>query len=99
MHRFCPVLTLDFAIEAADIVIMDDNIGKIASVVRIANKTMRIVIENIIFALIVKALILALGAMGIAGMWEAVFADVGVAVLAILNAMRTLRVKQSPETK
>lgn len=89
----------DAAIEAADIVIMDDNIGKIASVVRIANKTMRIVIENIIFALIVKALILALGAMGIAGMWEAVFADVGVAVLAILNAMRTLRVKQSPETK
>lgn len=83
----------DAAIEAADIVIMDDNLGKIASVIKIANKTMRIVIQNIVFALAVKFLILALGAMGLAGMWEAVFADVGVAVIAILNAMRTLRMR------
>lgn len=83
----------DAAIEAADVVIMDDKIGKIASVVKIANKTMRIVTQNIVFALAVKALILVLGAIGIASMWEAVFADVGVAVIAILNAMRTLRIK------
>ena len=83
----------DAAIEAADIVIMDDNIRKIPSVIKIANKTVRIAVQNIIFALVVKVLILILGALGLAGMWEAVFADVGVAVIAILNAMRTLHMK------
>ena len=80
----------DAAIEAADIVVMDDNIEKIASVVLIARKTLNIVKENIVFALGVKALVLILGAFGIANMWEAVFADVGVSVIAILNAMRLI---------
>ncbi len=83
----------DAAIEAADIVLMDDDIQKIASVVRISRKTLAIAKANIIFALGVKALVLVLGALGIAGMWEAVFADVGVAVIAILNSMRALKVK------
>ena len=81
----------DAAIEAADIVLMDDDVRKIAQVMRIARKTMRIVRENIVFALSVKLIILILGALGYAGMWLAVFADVGVAVIAILNSMRTLR--------
>lgn len=81
----------DAAIEAADIVIMDDDIRKIASIIRIARRTMRIVKENICFALGAKALVLILGAMGIAGMWAAVFADVGVAVICILNSSRVLR--------
>ncbi len=81
----------DAAIEAADIVLMDDNPEKIARAVRISRKTMRIVKENITFALGVKALVLILGACGLAGMWAAVFADVGVMILAIINAMRTLR--------
>ena len=81
----------DAAIEAADIVIMDDDIQKIAKVIRISRKTMAIVKENIVFALGVKGLILLLGAMGYASMWMAVFADVGVAVIAILNSMRTLK--------
>ncbi len=80
----------DAAIEAADIVIMDDDIKKISKIIRIAKKTMRIVKENIVFALGVKFAILILGALGIANMWLAVFADVGVAVIAILNAMRML---------
>jgi Zn2+/Cd2+-exporting ATPase len=80
----------DAAIEAADIVIMDDNLKKIPSVIRIARKTVRISTENIVFALIVKILILILGAIGLANMWLAVFADVGVAVICILNAMRLL---------
>ena len=83
----------DAAIEAADVVLMDDNTEKITAVTRIARKTMAIVRENIVFALGVKFLILILGALGYANMWAAVFADVGVAVIAILNAMRTLRVK------
>ena len=81
----------DAAIEAADIVLMDDNPAKIASVVKIARKTLGIVRQNIVFALGVKALVLILGAAGMANMWEAVFADVGVAVIAILNAMRALQ--------
>ena len=81
----------DAAIEAADIVIMDDDLGKIAKTIRIAGKTLRIVRENIVFALGVKFAILILGALGIANMWLAVFADVGVAVLAILNSMRMLK--------
>jgi Cd2+/Zn2+-exporting ATPase len=80
----------DAAIEAADIVLMDDDIRGIASVIAIARKTVRIVKENIAFALTVKILILVLGALGLATMWLAVFGDVGVAVLAILNSMRTL---------
>ena len=84
----------DAAIEAADIVLMDDDIRKIASSVRIARKTLAIVKQNIVFALAVKAAVLILGALGLANMWEVVFADVGVSVLAILNAMRTLRTKQ-----
>ena len=81
----------DAAIEAADIVLMDDDIRKIASVIRISARTMTIVRQNIIFALTVKLLVLVLSAFGIANMWAAVFADVGVAVLAILNSMRTLK--------
>lgn len=81
----------DAAIEAADVVLMDDDVRKIAKVVRIARKTLRIVKQNIVFALAVKAIVLMLGAFGLANMWEAVFADVGVSVIAILNSMRTLR--------
>ncbi len=83
----------DAAIEAADVVLMDDDLSKIASIAGISRKTLRIVKENIVFALAVKALVLVLGAAGIANMWAAVFADVGVAVLAILNSMRALRYK------
>ena len=82
----------DAAIEAADVVIMDDNPAKISAVMRIASKTLRIVKQNIVFALSVKFLVLILGALGFASMWAAVFADVGVAVLAILNSMRALKV-------
>lgn len=81
----------DAAIEAADIVLMDDKPSKIASAMRISKKTLRIVRQNIVFALGVKALVLILGACGLANMWEAVFADVGVSVIAILNASRALR--------
>ena len=80
----------DAAIEAADVVLMTDEPSKIAAAIRIAKKTRGIVWQNILFALGVKAVILVLGAMGIATMWEAVFGDVGVAVIAILNAMRAL---------
>ncbi len=82
----------DAAIEAADVVIMDDDIKKVPLAVRIARKTMRIAKENIIFALGVKAVCLILGALGVAGMWIAIFADVGVMVLAVLNAARALRI-------
>lgn len=83
----------DAAIEAADVVLMDDDIRKISSVVRISRKTLRIVKQNILFALGIKALVLLLGAFGVANMWEAVFADVGVSVIAILNSMRALKMK------
>lgn len=83
----------DAAIEAADVVLMDDDIRKISSVVRISRKTLRIVKQNIIFALGVKAIVLLMGAFGVANMWEAVFADVGVSVIAILNSMRALKTK------
>ena len=83
----------DAAIEAADIVLMDDKPSKIASAIRIARKTMRIVWQNIVFALGVKFAVLVLAAVGLATMWLAVFADVGVAILAIINAMRCMRVK------
>lgn len=78
----------DAAIEAADVVLMEDDISRLASIIRISVKTMKIVRQNIVFALGVKFLVLVLGALGQANMWEAVFADVGVAVIAILNAMR-----------
>ena len=81
----------DAAIEAADVVLMDDDPGKIADIVRISRKTMGIVMQNIVFALGVKFVVLAMGAFGVANMWEAVFADVGVSVIAILNTMRALK--------
>ena len=78
----------DAAIEAADVVIMDDNPARIADAIEIARRTHRVVVENIVFSLAVKAAVLALGVMGIASMWSAVFADVGVALIAVLNAAR-----------
>jgi Cd2+/Zn2+-exporting ATPase len=83
----------DAAIEAADIVLMDDDPRKIGKAIRIARKCIRIVYENIYFAIGVKAACLILGALGIANMWLAIFADVGVMVLCVLNAIRCLRVK------
>ena len=82
----------DAAIEAADVVIMADDISKLATVMKISRKTLRICKQNVIFALTIKFGVMILGAMGLASMWAAVFADVGVAVIAILNAMRALRV-------
>ena len=84
----------DAAIEAADVVLMDDDPGKIAKAIRISRKCLRIVRENIYFAIGVKLICLALGALGLAGMWAAIFADVGVMVLAVLNAVRALNVKK-----
>lgn len=84
----------DAAIEAADIVLMNDNIANIPLAVRIARKTRRIVTENIVFALGVKAAVLVLAVLNISNMWAAVFADVGVSVIAIINAMRAMRIKQ-----
>lgn len=81
----------DAAIEAADVVLMDDQPSKIAAAMKISKKTLRIVRQNIVFALGIKILVLFLGALGMANMWEAVFADVGVSVIAILNAMRALK--------
>ena len=83
----------DAAIEAADVVLMDDQPSKLATAIRISRRTLRIVRQNIVFALGVKGLVLMLGALGYASMWLAVFADVGVAFLAILNAMRCLKTK------
>ena len=82
----------DAAIEAADVVLMDDDPMKIAKAIRISRKCIGIVYQNIVFALVVKFACLALGALGIANMWAAIFADVGVMVLAVLNAIRALRV-------
>ena len=83
----------DAAIEAADIVLMDDDPLKVAKAIKIANKCMAIVYENIIFAIVVKIVTLILSALGIAQMWLAVFADVGVMVIAVINAIRALGVK------
>ena len=83
----------DAAIEAADVVLMDDDPTKIAGGMRTARKTLCLVMQNIIFAIGVKFIMLLLGALGVANMWEAVFADVGVTVLAIANAMRAMQVK------
>lgn len=83
----------DAAIEAADIVLMDDELGKVALAIRISKRTMTIVRQNIAFALFVKLAVMLLSFLGLSNMWEAVFADVGVSVLAILNSMRALRYK------
>ena len=81
----------DAAIEAADIVIMNDEPSKIADGIRISKKTNKIVWQNIVFALGVKVIVMLLGTMGVASMWEAVFADVGVSIIAVFNAMRIMR--------
>ena len=97
MHRFLPEQTWELpwepweAIEAADIVLMDDNPKNITKAIKISRRTLSIAKQNIIFALVVKVAVLVLAAVGIATMWAAVFADVGVCVLAILNAMRTAK--------
>ena len=83
----------DSAIEISDIVIMNDDISKIADSIKISRRTLSIVKQNIVFAISVKVLVLILGALGIAHMGLAIFADVGVSVIAILNAMRTLKFK------
>ena len=84
----------DAAIEAADIVLMDDDPMKIVKAIKIARKCIRIVYENIYFAIGIKVICLILGALGIANMWAAIFADVGVMVIAVLNAIRALSVKK-----
>ena len=83
----------DAAIEAADVVIMNDNPSKILLAIKIAKKTISIVKQNITFALVIKALFLILGSIGMMSMWGAVFADVGVALIAVLNSLRALRVR------
>ena len=83
----------DSAIEAADVVLMTDEPSKIVNAIHLSKKTMRLVRENIIFAIAIKVLVLILSAFGVSTMWEAVFADVGVSVIAIINALRVLRVK------
>ncbi len=83
----------DAAIEASDIVIMTDEPSKIVKAINVSKKTMRIVKQNIIFAISVKIVVLFLSAIGISTMWEAVFADVGVSIIAIINALRMLKVK------
>ena len=83
----------DAAIEAADVVLMDDDPQKIAKAIKISRKCIRIVYENIYFAIGIKLICLALGALGIANMWMAIFADVGVMIIAVLNAIRALFVK------
>jgi Cd2+/Zn2+-exporting ATPase len=82
------------AIEASDIVIMDDQPSKLASIIKIARKTLGIAKQNVIFALAIKFAVLILGAVGLANMWLAVFADVGVAVICIINSMRCLNVNK-----
>ena len=83
----------DAAIEAADIVIMDDKPSKLLDLMKISRRTLSIVRQNIVFALGVKLAVLILSALGLCGMWAAVFADVGVSIIAILNSMRALKIK------
>ena len=85
---------VDAAIEAADVVLMDDDPLKIATALKISRKCLRIVKENIWFSIGVKLIVLILGAVGMANLWAAIFADVGVTVIAVLNAMRCMRVKK-----
>ena len=87
-------LGADAAVEAADVVLMDDDIRKLPLAIEISQRTVGIAKQNIAFSLIVKFAIMVLGALGVAGMWLAVFADVGVLVLAVLNATRTLRIDE-----
>ena len=87
-------LGADSAIEAADIVIMTDQPSKIIDAIKLSKKTMRIVKENIAFAIFIKILVLILTAIGLSSMWQAVFADVGVSIIAIINALRALRVRR-----
>ena len=84
----------DAAIEAADVVLMDDDPMKIAKAIRISRKCLGIVYENIVFAIGIKLICLLLGALGIANMWLAIFADVGVMIIAVINAVRALFVKK-----
>ena len=86
-------LGADSAIEAADVVLMTDEPSKIVDAIHLSKRTMRIVKENIVFAIFVKVLVLALSAFGLSTMWEAVFADVGVSVIAIINALRALKAR------
>ena len=88
-------LGADSAIEAADVVLMTDEPSKIVSAINLSKKTMRIVKQNIIFAIFIKVLVLILSAFGLSTMWEAVFADVGVSCIAIINALRVLRTKEA----
>ena len=83
----------DAAIEAADIVIMDDDLNKLEKALKISKKTLKIVKQNIAFSIFVKIIFLILGALGISNMMGSVFADVGVSIIAIINAMRTLKMK------
>ena len=85
----------DAAIEASDIVIMNDEPSKILAAIKLSKKTMRIVKQNVIFAIFVKILVLILSAIGISTMWEAIFADVGVSIIAILNALRIVHLGAS----
>ena len=84
----------DAAIEAADVVLMTDEVKKIVSAIKISRKTLRVIKQNIVFALVIKAGVLALGAAGLANMWSAVFADVGVCLLAVANSLRPLYFKE-----
>ena len=84
----------DAAIEAADVVLMDDDPAKIATAMKISRKTLRIVHQNIVFALVVKFACLGFGAIGFLNMWWAIFSDVGVMILAVLNATRALKFKE-----
>lgn len=90
-------LGTDAAIEAADIVIMTDELSKIANAINLSKKTMRIVKENIIFAIAIKITVLVLSALGLSTMWEAVFADVGVSIIAIINSLRVLKISEKSE--
>lgn len=85
----------DAAIEASDVVIMTDEPSKVADAINLSKKTMKIVKENIIFAIFIKIAVLVLSAVGLSTMWEAVFADVGVSIIAIINALRVLRNKSN----
>ena len=85
----------DAAIESADVVLMDDDLGKLPQVIRLAKKTVRIAQQNMTLAIVVKLIFLVLSGLGISNMWEAIFADVGVTLLAVWNALRVLRIDTS----
>ena len=89
----------DAAIESADVVLMDDDLGKLPQVIRLAKKTVRIARQNMTLAIVVKLILLVLSGLGISNMWEAIFADVGVTLLAVWNALRTLRIDTSTLSK